>query len=86
MITHTIDTYRIPSKKKDKVNDINFGILQRHLQAKHHVKLLDEGYEYEMDPGHCSKYREGMIPSPDGWTDRVKPVYPHFNFVEAAGV
>ena len=35
---------------------------------------------------YCWRYRADTILSTDGQTDKVKPVYPHFNFVEAGGI
>ena len=35
---------------------------------------------------YCWRYRADTILSTDGQTDKVKPVYPPFNFVEADGI
>ena len=35
---------------------------------------------------YCWRYRADTILSTDGQTDKVKPVYPPFNFVEAGGI
>ena len=59
MITHTIESYWIPSQKKTKsklqikkkiAKILNFWILQRALHATHLLKLLGEICKYDMDP------------------------------------
>ena len=42
-------------------------------------------YKYEMDPVSIvgDTERKRFRPQTDGQTDRVKPAYPPFNFVEA---
>ena len=56
MITHTIESYWIPSQKMTKsklqISKIrqNFLILKRALHATHLLKLLDKMCKYEMDP------------------------------------
>ena len=55
MITHTIESYWIPSQKmtKSKLQILkisNFLILKRALHTTHLLKLLDKMCKYEMDP------------------------------------
>ena len=56
MITHTIESYWIPSQKKTKSKlqilkiRQNFWILKRALHGTHLLKLLDKMCKYEMDP------------------------------------
>ena len=58
MITHTIESYWIPSQKKTKSNlqiykfakISNFLILKRALHESHLLKLLDKICKYEIDP------------------------------------
>ena len=96
MITHVSDSHQIPSQsktnskleiKKKNAQNLNLKNFQEILHATHLLKLLDEMYEYEMDPtrtalqsGHGM--RDGRT---DGRTDRrtdgVKPIYPPNNFV-----
>ena len=79
MITHTIDSYWIPSQKKT-------------LHATHLLKLLDKMCKYKMDPSSIVEdtERTRFCPRTDrrpaGQTDKVKPVYPPFNFVEVGGI
>ena len=51
----------------------------------HLVKLLDNMCKYEMDPMSIVEdtERTRFCPQTDGQTDKVKPVYPLFNFIEA---
>ena len=49
------------------------------LPATHLLKLLDKMCKYEMDLMSIVEDTERT----DGQTDKVKPVYPPFNFVEA---
>ena len=59
MITHTIESYWIPSQKKTKstlhmfkefAKISNFSILKQSLHATHLQTLLDKMCKYEMDP------------------------------------
>ena len=56
MITHTIESYLIPSQKKTKsklqiyITHQNFWILKQPLYRTHLLKLLDKMCKYEMDP------------------------------------
>ena len=80
MITHTIDSYRIPSQKQEKVNVTityfknlpkiwNFA---KKLHMTHLLKLLDKKYKYEMNPASIVEDTEWIerIPSTDGQMDR----------------
>ena len=49
MITHSIESYWIPSQKKTKSKS-NFLILKQTLHGTHLLKLLDKMCKYEMDP------------------------------------
>ena len=60
-------------------------MLKQTLHTAHLLKFFDKMCKYEMDP-YCWRYRADTILSTDGQTDKVKPVYPPFNFVEAGGV
>ena len=89
MITHTIESYWIPSQKKTKsklqiYKISNFLILKRALHATHLLKLLDKMCKYEMDPMSIVEDTERTRFCPQ--TDKVIPVYPPFNFVEAGGI
>ena len=56
MITHTTDSYRIPSQSytqlhtKEFAKTSNFGILHKTLRETHLLKSLDKMCKYEMDP------------------------------------
>ena len=67
--------------KKDKVKLTNFKeLLKKISKVTQLLKMLDRMYKYEMlkiQNRHESVHR---------WTDKVKPVYPPFNFVEASGI
>ena len=69
---------------------LNFRILKQTLHATHFLKLLDK--MCEMDPTSIVEDTERTRFCPqtgrrtDGETDKVKPVYPTFNFVEAEGI
>ena len=71
MINHTIESYW--SKQT--------------LHATHLLKLLDKMYKYEMDSTGIIEdtERTRFCPQTDRQTDKVKPVYPLFNFVEGGG-
>ena len=62
------------------------------LHATHLFKLLEKMCKYEMDPTSIVEDTEQtrFCPLTDGWTDgqtdKVKSVYPPFNFVEARGI
>ena len=87
-----------PKSKEDKVKVTNFKICQNQilgeifkqtLHATHLLELLDKMCKYEMDPMSIvedTDYRADTILSTDGQTDKVKPLYPPFNFVEAEGI
>ena len=66
----------------------NFGILKQTLHLTHLPKLLDKMCNYEMDPTSIVEdtERTRFCPQTDTRTDKVKPVYPPFNFVEAGGI
>ena len=89
MISHTINSYQIPSQNKTKLKfqiwkmcqSLNVGILQKHLHATHLLGLLSKMCKYQMDLVSIVEVTERT----DGQTDEVKPVYPPFNFVEAGG-
>ena len=72
MITHTIESYWIPSQKKTKSK----------LQIKKFAKISIWNGSDE----YCWRYRADTILSTDGQTDKVIPVYPPFNFVEAGDI
>ena len=77
-------------KKIAKIS--NFWILKLALHATHLLKLLDKMCKYEMDPMSIVEDTERTRFCPqtdrrtDGQTDKVIPVYPPFNFVEAGGI
>ena len=59
MITHTIDSYQIQSKRQDKVKvtDLKqlpnihiFDFCLKSLHETHLLELFDKMYKYEMDP------------------------------------
>ena len=102
MITHTIESYWIPSKKgqsqsykfKEFAKVSNVSILKQTLHMTHLRNLLDKMCKYEMDTTSIGEDTERIrfCPQTDKWmyirvdvrtTDKVKPVYPPFNFVEA---
>ena len=83
-------------KSKDKVKVTNLKNLPKFqifefwnkLYTRHTfrlMKLLDRLCKYEMDPTSW-RYRADTILSTHGQKDKVKPVYPPFNFVEAGGI
>ena len=69
-----------------------FIILKQTLHATHLLNLLDKMCKYEMDPTSIVEDTEltRFCPQTDrrtyGQTDKVKPLYPPFNFVEAGGM
>ena len=87
-----------PKSKEDKVkitnlkNSPKFQILKRALHATHLLKLLDKMCKYEMDLMSIVEdtERTGFCPQTDrrtdGQMDKVIPIYPPFNFVEAGGI
>ena len=82
-ITHTIDY------KFQEFGEISkFFILKQPLPATHLLKLLDKICKHEMDPTSIVEdtERTRFCPQTDRQTDKVKPVYPPFNFVEAEGI
>ena len=85
MITHTIESYWIPSKKKTKSKLQNDKDLPKYLNfetdfiwstpskiAWYDVHIWNGSDEY------CWRYRADTILSTDGQTGKVKPVYPPF--------
>ena len=89
MSTHSIDSHWIPSQKKTKsklqisriCQNFNFRILTQILHATHLLKQI-----WNRSSKYYWKYRADTIQSIDGQTDKVKPVYLPFNFVEAGGI
>ena len=73
MITHTIESYWIPSQKKTQSR------LQI-LKIRQNMKWI-RWVLLKIQSGHDSVHRRT-----DGQTDKVIPVYPPFNFVEAGGI
>ena len=79
-------------KFKELAKITNFLILKQSLHPTHLLKLLERMCKYEIDPTSIVEDRERtrFCPETDGWTDRrtdkVKPVYPPFNFIEAGGI
>ena len=62
----------------------NFLILKKKIHVTHHLKLLAKICKYEMDPMSIAEDTEWTrFLSTDGLTDKAKPIYPPFNFVEA---
>ena len=49
------------------------------------LKFVNKMCKYEMDPANIVQDtdRTGFSPQMDGQTDKVKPVYASFNFIEA---
>ena len=84
MITHTIKSYWISSqsyKFKEFAKISNFWILKHTfwsclINMKWMRRVL-----LKIQSGHDSVHRRT-----EGKTDKVKPVYPSFNFVEAEGI
>ena len=62
------------------------------LQTIHILKLLNKLCKYEMDPMSIVEDTDQtrFYPQTDKWTvgrtEKVEPVYPSFNFVEAEGI
>ena len=83
MITHTIESYWIPSQNK---TESKLQIL------KIPPNFIDKMCKYEMDPMSFVEDTERTRFCPqtdrrmDGRTDKVIPVYPPINFVEAGGI
>ena len=77
-----------PKSKEDKVKVTNL----KNSPKFHLLKLLDKMCKYEMDPMSIVEDTERTRFCPqtdrqtDGQTDKVKPVYPPFNFVETGGL
>ena len=71
-------------------------ILKQRLHAAHLLRLLNKICKHEMDPMNIVEDTEWtrFCPQTDRWTDgrtdgqsdKVKPEYPLFNFVEARGI
>ena len=76
-------------KFKEFAKISNLAILKQTLHATHILKLLDTICKYEMDPTRIVEDTERTRFCPqtdrrtDKQTDKVKPAYPSFNFVEA---
>ena len=76
MITHSIESYWIPSQKKTKSKlqilriCQKFLILKQTLHGTHLLKLLDKMCKYEMDPTNIVEDIEltGFCPQTDRWT------------------
>ena len=66
-------------------------MVQKSQHATHLQKLVDKMWKYEMDPASIVNNTEQTQFCPqtnrwtDGWTYKVKPVYP-LNFIEAWGI
>ena len=75
MITHAIESYC-------KFLNFEMGITHDTPSevAWQDVQIWNGSDEY------CWRYRADTILSTDGQTDKVIPVYPPFNFVEAGGI
>ena len=79
-------------KFKEFAKIANLLILIKTLHMTHLLKLFNKMCKYEMDPMSIVEDTEQtrFCPQTDGQTDRrtdkVKPVYPPFNFVEAGGI
>ena len=85
-----------PKSKEDEVKVTNLKNLPKYLILKflnrlytpYLLKLLDKMCKYEIDPTSIVEDTEWTRFCPqtdsrtDGQTDKVKPVYPPFNFVE----
>ena len=70
----------------------NFLILKPTLHATHLRKVLEKMCKHEMDPTSIIEDTEQTWLCPqtdrqtDGQMDKVKPVYPAFNFLEVGGI
>ena len=75
-----------PKWKEDKVKVTNLKNSPKFqtLHVTHLLKLLDKMCKYEMDPTSIVEDTEQTPFCPQ--TDKVKPVYPPFTFVEAWGI
>ena len=73
-------------KFKEFLKISNFLILKQTLHATHILKLLDKMQIWNGSDEYYWRYRTDTILSTDGQTDKVKPVYPPFNLVEAEGI
>ena len=71
-------------KFKEFAKILNFRMLKQTLHVTHPLKLLDKMCKYERDPMSIVEDTERTRFCPQ--TDKVKPVYPPFNFVEAGGI
>ena len=96
MITHTIESYWIPSprrrqswtyKFKEFAKITHFWILKQTLHATHLLKLLDKMCKYEMGPTGIDEdtKRTRLCPQTDRQT-RWNQYTPPFNFVEEEGI
>ena len=83
---------QITTKSKKIEKNSNFAFSQETPHATHLLKLVDKMCKYEMDPAGTlgdterTRFRPRTDRRTDGQTDKVKPVYPPFNFVEAGGI
>ena len=86
-----------PKSKEGKVKITNlknlpklqiFLILKQTLHATNLLKLLDKMCKYEIDPTSIVEdtERTRFCPQTDRLTDKLKPVYHPFNFVDAGGI
>ena len=80
-----------PKSKEDKVKVTNLKnsakfqwILTQTLHTTHLLKLLDKMCKYKTDPMSIVEDTERTRFCPQ--TDKVKPIYPPFNFVEVGGI
>ena len=97
MITHTIESYWIPSQKKTKsklqIFEFWNGYYTRHTFWSCLIRCANMKWIrwvlLKIQSGHDSVHRrtDGQTDGrTDGQTDKVIPVYPPFNFVEAGGI
>ena len=96
MITHTIDSYQIPSENKTKSKKqiwkfckiLKLWNLAKIVKETHLLKLFNEMGKYEIDLAGIVEFTEQtwfctqMDRQMDGQTG-VKSVYPPSNFIEA---
>ena len=77
-----------PKSKQGKFKVANL----KNFQNFNFLIMLDKMCKYEMDPASIVKDTEQIWFCPqtdrrmDGQTDKVKPVYPPFNCIEAGGI
>ena len=81
-----------PKSEQDKVKVTNLKNLPKFkifylLYTRHNLlKFLDKMCKWNGSGKYCWRYIADTILSTDGQTDKVKSVYPPFNFVEAGGI